>query len=301
MKSRGYEIGPQLDLDRGHAGGTTSTEKTDRRTSPMTAAKLGFWGALLTALIGAIALITAAWISRADGPPAEVAQQAVDSPRAEVVSADAAGSDVAQGPSAASQVASPDAELADDGGIVATQEAAPDSTQVQIIGDGNTVQLGDPKASEKLDRIEGKVDTIAERATANVYRPPPDAWREAIVERLRSIRQVNPALRPSVFVDQGDANRHRVALDMIQLLKEAGFEIERPSTGMTFASAPLAPIAVTFNPVDEQVAKQLLEAFTPWLGGRARVRSRPEREASAPMIQLHGVPAFASDGSVRFD
>lgn len=148
--------------------------------------------------------------------------------------------------------------------------------------------------ADRTTKLESDTRALA---NANLFVPIAPGPRQQVVTQLRAVRIAYPDFRPKIHADAGDTNRQRLANEMVQILTEGGFPMEKPSNGFTIGNT-LTPLAVTFNTVDEQAVRALISAF----GARfTRFYGRPRQDASAgvPTISFHGTPVFHEDGMVE--
>ena len=162
-----------------------------------------------------------------------------------------------------------------------------------------------------LQRLSEEIDVLRERtmqletATESIarrdhYRPVDAAIRERVVGRLRSLGATGAGdgLAVSIYADTGDRNRQLVAAEFAEILREAGFEVAGPSSGITFSEGVLPSIRFKYHPDDRKDVRAFAEALDGLFAGEVSGRPQESHERGKLAISIYGTPMFAPDGSV---
>ena len=139
-----------------------------------------------------------------------------------------------------------------------------------------------------------------------VYKPLQDTIRIKIINKLSTIHTTSSGdkIKFSVYYELGNNGRQRVALELIDILKNAGFKkIDDPISGITaWSDNGVHPaIIVEINPDDFDITKTIFDQL---LNSLFKVdislNQKAEFSKGKISIKIFGDPIFANDGSVSF-
>ncbi|HKK21595.1 MAG TPA: hypothetical protein VJ983_08990 [candidate division Zixibacteria bacterium] len=162
----------------------------------------------------------------------------------------------------------------------------------------------DLDSTTAIRKLTQEMKELQDIATRDVYRPPNAEIRNRTIDNLRRLRNTHPAIRPSVrlFIGTGSGNRSRLCVNLVEILKEAGFSAEIVGSSTVFPVGVMPVITLQINPKDEDFATMLFEALRPYVRiGQHSVRAeRTDSLARGEMvITIVGEPSFDPDGSVQ--
>ncbi|MEW6442575.1 MAG: hypothetical protein AB1640_16680 [bacterium] len=169
------------------------------------------------------------------------------------------------------------------------------------------------ESSAALVRLADEVQALQQRsqmlekqtrelASRDTFRALSEPIREAVQRELRVTlaNAQSGLLSVEVQVETGHTGRHRVAAELVEILKGAGLTAKRPNSSMTFSKGTLPAITIEINPADESLARAIASVLHPFLQVKFAGKKMDKLERGHVSIHLGGEPVFAEDGSVTF-
>jgi len=165
----------------------------------------------------------------------------------------------------------------------------------------------DAGTEEALQRLRQEIDTLEQRTgtleSRTHFRPVDPDIRAVVVERLRAALSELGAreLGISVVCEGGSNLRLQVGVEVVEILKEAGYAARGPSTEMTFRTAPTSAVVIGCTQSCIGLANAVYGALRPLLKTPfAGKLQETEQEGCQLVLEVLGDPLFGTDGTVEF-
>jgi hypothetical protein len=150
---------------------------------------------------------------------------------------------------------------------------------------------------DALERLRTELSAPKEPPPRITPRPPRISIRDRVIANLKALSG-----RPQPLGLHLHNTTSRSVVEFVfqlqSILKEAGIPYQVMTlTDMTITPPP-PPYSITYSPSAQEVAGQLSDALTPFLGAPAQIMESPNLPAGRVDITIAGHPDLNDDGSV---
>ncbi|MBI3321978.1 MAG: hypothetical protein HYZ91_06910 [Candidatus Omnitrophica bacterium] len=155
----------------------------------------------------------------------------------------------------------------------------------------------------KVENSPGSVNTMGQRGnntinvvTAPIFKTVSDPIRQVVHDNLERVRNqfAPPFPMVTISADSGNQSRVKIADEMSDLLRAAGFEVKVLTSHIV--SPARQPIKAIFRPKDRQLVEAMLMAFEPMLHATVGVQEVAGRPGDEIVILIEGEPRFTPEG-----